>query len=140
MSTRGLGPGLAKTKPLPLISERDAVLVRTNDGAWRALLETADAVSEGQVRGGTWFGTTSLLLRPVDDDAPRLAAIAARCIHVRLRALRFARREAQARAPGALGPSQCQIRFRDQNGVVRIDIDVEAPMVRSRADETLTLR
>jgi hypothetical protein len=123
------GPGLRKTQGLPLVERRETLLVRTHDAAWRLVFEAADAVSEGQLRGDTWFGSTSLLLRAEDSVPASLPAIAARCIHIRLRAIRFARREAQARAPGSLAQSRCDVRFSAHPGGIRIDVDIEADLL-----------
>jgi hypothetical protein len=125
-----LRPGLAKTRGLPLVETREMVLVRTHDGPIRLLFEHADAVSEGAESHGMWRGTTSIVLRAQQVLAAPLAAIAAQCIHVRLRALRFARREAQARASGELGQARCDLRVLPHADGILVEIDVEAPILR----------
>jgi hypothetical protein len=119
--------------------------VRTTDALWRDAFETADAVSEGapreEARGHVWYGSTSLILHLSGEGATTeaerafVAAVAARDLHVRTRALRLAVREAAVRAgqasPGhALGRSKCEIRFAVDPEGVRIDVDVEAMLVR----------
>ncbi len=130
------GPGLAKTAGARLFSARQTTLVRSSDPRWRELLKLADAVSEGKERvesGGTvWYGTTSLiLLMPDLPEAERafIAAVAARDLHLRLRATRIAHREAASRAPGILGLSRCEITTAVDPRGVRIDVDVQAPLI-----------
>jgi hypothetical protein len=135
-----LRPGLAKARPAALIAVRFARLARTTDARWRELFAKADTLSEGAVReereGATWFGSTSLILVAPPDlepEARRLfAAIAARDPHVRLRAIRTAYREATLRAPGPLGASVCEIRVTKDSRGVRIDVDVQAPLIGER--------
>jgi hypothetical protein len=131
------GPGLAKTRSAPLVEERLAQVTRTSDGRWRALFDAADLVTEGAAReepqGRFWYGTTSMILPADARDAALLARVAARDVHVRLRALRAARREACLRAPGRLGRLACEIRFRAHPRGVRIDVDVQAPLIERRA-------
>jgi hypothetical protein len=130
------GPGLAKARSLPLVVARRTVLLRAPDPSWRDLFDRADTVSEGGVRdeahGRVWYGSTSLILPTGGNDAPFLAAIAARDVHVRLRAMRAARREACLRAPSRLGRIACEIRVAADAGGVRIDVDVQAPLIERR--------
>jgi hypothetical protein len=134
-------PGLVKARSLPLVLARHRLLVRTADPPWRALFERADVISEGGVRsesqGRVWYGTTSLVLArdPADADTDLLAALAARNVHVRLRALRIAHREASLRAPGRLGRFMCEIHITPSPDGVRIDVDVQAPLIERRAEE-----
>ncbi len=131
-------PGLAKGH-LPLVATRGPS-VRALDPAWRPLLEAADVVSEGSVRreGGAsvWYGSTSLIVAlPSEHGAAArafLAEVAARDPHLRLRALRLARREAGSRAPAPLGRLACEIRFSTAPEGVRIDVDVQAPLIEGR--------
>jgi len=115
--------------------------VRGADPRWRELFEHADTVSEGSVRaekaGRVWYGSTSLILRidPADagDAGPAfLAAIARRDVHVRLRAVRIAHREACARSPCRLGRFTCEIRVESDTRGVRIDVDGQAPLIERR--------
>jgi hypothetical protein len=133
------GPGIAKTR-LRLLEVARSPRVRSVDARWRVLFEKADAVSEGRVQhetgGDVWYGSTSLILAYPETATPAdrefLAAVAARDLHVRVRALRIARREAASRAPGVLGQSTCEIRFVTTKGGVRIDVDVQAPLIEGR--------
>ncbi len=138
MTTR---PGLVKGRRPPLVDVTSSPRVRTTDALWRDAFDAADAVSEGaareEARGQVWFGSTSLILRiSAGSDAERafIAAVAERDVHVRTRALRVAVREAAVRAAAtgggaALGRSKCEIRFVVDPRGVRIDVDVEAPLI-----------
>ena len=126
-------PGLAKTRGLPLLVGRRAFLLRAPDEKWRELFDSADAVSEGGARregqGRVWYGSTSLILATPAEDAPLLTALAAQDVHVRVRAIRAARREACVRAPAPLGRVACEVRFAVDPRGVRIDVDVQAPLI-----------
>ncbi len=131
-------PGLAKARELPLVLARTATLFRAPDPRWRELFDHADIVSEGSVRaetnGRVWYGSTSLILRAPDGADPvLLAGLAERDVHARLRALRTAHREACLRAPARLGRFSCEIRVAPDRGGVRIDVDVQAPLIEGRA-------
>ena len=127
------GPGLAKARSLPLLIARNAALLRAVDPAWQMLFERADTVSEGAVRneahGRVWYGSTSIILPTRASEASLLAALAARDVHVRLRAMRAARREACSRAPCRLGRMNCEIRVAPDARGVRVDVDVQAPLI-----------
>ena len=136
------GPGLTKARgALPLVSFRRGPIVRGNDAAWRALFDSADTVSEGsardEARGRVWYGTTSLIL--VLDPLPPLemqeflVAFARKDVHVRLRALRAACREAALRAPARLGSSSCEVKVTCDSRGLRIDVDVQAPLIEGGA-------
>ncbi len=130
-------PGLARARTRGLVSVRWTPLARGSDPLWRALFDAADAVSEGGVvcegRGQTWYGSTSLILglptETSDSERAFIAEVAARDLHVRLRSVRLALREAQLRAPTALGRSSCEIRVGWEARGVRIDVDVQAPLI-----------
>jgi hypothetical protein len=131
------GPGLAKARALPLVAARKTVLVRAPDPSWRELFDRADTVSEGGVcseaHGRVWYGSTSLILATSGKGHPALlAALAARDLHVRLRAIRAAHREACLRAPSRLGRIACEIRVSVDARGVRIDVDVQAPLIEKR--------
>jgi hypothetical protein len=132
------GPGLAKTRTLPGVFARSGVFVSVSDSRWRELFEKADVISEGSAREEhgerTWYGSTSLLLSAQQgDEANILYALAEHDMHVRLRALRTARREAALRAPGRLGRLACEIRVSRQTQGVRVDVEVQAPLIERRA-------
>ena len=100
-------------------------------------------MSEGAARdeatGRVWYGTTSLILHVgVDELAGETwillaTLIVRRDVHVRLRAVRTAHREACLRAPGRLGRFACEIRVVPDTRGVRIDVDVQAPLIEGRA-------
>ncbi len=101
------GPGLAKVRSSPVLFSREAVLVRPGRGRWRTSssgpTSSAKAARATSLRGRVWYGTTSLILLTDGIDTELLATLAGRDVHVRLRALRVARREACLRAPAASG-------------------------------------
>jgi hypothetical protein len=111
------------------------VLAKTHVRGWGELFDKADVVSEGSVRseagpegGRTWYGTTSVILL-LDEDREAHAAVAATDLHVRLRAVRAATREASLRAPAPLGGVSCEIRVAEDARGVRIDVEVQAPLI-----------
>jgi len=130
-----------------LLVERGGTIVRTTEGRWRELFEAADVVSEGAAREEAdgdryWYGSTSLILElPVEtslEDREQLLAIAQKDVHAHVHALRWAHREAQSRAPGQLGRLTCELRFSDDPRGLRIDVDVQAPLIeRRRVKRTL---
>lgn len=133
------GPKLRKARA-PGLVERRGDFVRTTEGRWRALFAEADTVSEGAVRdeagGRVWYGSTSLILElPVDipvEEREFLRAVAEKDVHVHVHALRCAHREAQSRAPGMLGRTVCELRFEHDPRGLRIDVDVQAPLIERR--------
>jgi hypothetical protein len=133
-------PGLAKARAAPFAVAARRLFVQTSsDPPWRELFERADVVSEGGARdepqGRIWYGSTSLVLPGSlgGPDTALLAALASRSVHVRLRAMRVAHREASLRAPGRLGRLVCEIHISPAAGGVRIDVDVQAPLIERRA-------
>lgn len=125
---------------MPDLVERSGPFIRTTEGRWRDLFGNADAMSEGGVkdeRGGrVWYGTTSLILglpveTPVEERA-FLLALAQKDVHVHVHALRCAHREAQSRAPGMLGRTVCEVTFSEDPRGLRIDVDVQAPLIERR--------
>lgn len=138
-----LGPGLAKTRGARLVEVRRVKLAKGCAARWRALFESADVVSEGSARdeakGAVWYGSTSVILAfPVEDlgetlDPELIAQFAARDPHLRLRAIRAAVREASVRAPGALGSAVCDVKVMIDLRGVRIDVDVQAPLIQGGA-------
>jgi hypothetical protein len=134
------GPGIAKARAVPLVLLRHPVLVRSSDSRLRELFERADVVSEGCLRderdapggGRSWYGSTSIILPADDRDSEWLTAVAERDLHVRVRAIRTAQREACLRAPGRLGRFVCEIRILTDVRGVRVDVDVQAPWIEGR--------
>lgn len=111
-------------------------LIHADDALWALLFDDADIVSEGAVdREGVelvYRGTTSIILstrllgRADEDFVARLARVASIDPHLRLRAVRIARREAQVRAPSALEPAHMDVVVRSVADGVRIDVEVDA--------------
>lgn len=139
MIARRRGPGLVKTTRPDLVSVRDATLVRATDARWRELFDAADAVSEGSARAegveNVWYGTTSLIVafpETSEDERRFFAELASRDPHARLRAVRIAKREAASRAPAPLGRAACEIKTSVDPKGVRIDVDVQAPLIVER--------
>lgn len=131
-------PGLVKARRPPILVAHRGVRLQSSDAPWRELFERADIVSEGSVHteldGRSWYGSTSMILRaPTDADPSLLAQVADRNVHVRLRAVRTALREASLRAPGRLGRLMCELRVSPDPVGVRIDVDVQAPLIERRA-------
>ncbi len=131
------GPGLAKTRGERLVRARVLTFLRGSEGRFRAMFEAADVMTEGAVQveaeAAVWYGTTSLVLPwPSELCSPTVrdfvAAVATRDPHVRLRAMRTARREACLRAPSPLGRAECELRMEARNDGLRIDVDVQAPL------------
>lgn len=114
--------------------------MRTTEGRWRDLFACCDAMSEGAVKDERgerhWYGSTSLILGlPVEtpvEERSFLLALAKKDVHVHVHALRCAHREAQSRAPGLLGRVVCEVRFSDDPRGLRIDVDVQAPLIERR--------
>ncbi len=140
MSAHALGPGLRKARVPSPIEERAVRFFRAFAPDVRRRIEEADAVSEGAVReddeGATWFGTTSMLVGlggvPLELH-PTFHVLLTRDLHARARIVRVAHREASFRAPAPLGRLECDVRFEATSGAVRIDVDVQAPLIgRSR--------
>jgi len=132
-------PGLAKARRPSLVAALHTARVRAADAMWRELFDAADSISEGSARaeiaGAVWYGTTSLILvlpssaRATEEERVFLAAVAERDLHVRLRALRAAQREASMRAPAPLGVFHSEIHVQPDPRGVRIDVDVQAPLI-----------
>ncbi len=128
------GPGLAKTRHPPLFHSRTLSLLASSDGRWEKLFEKADVVSEGAPRGEgverSYFGSSDivLLLGPErgGETLDGLASAIAMDPHVRLRAMRMARREAQQRANGPLDSLRAEITVRACARGVAVHVDVEA--------------
>ena len=134
------GPTIVKARKPALVSMDRRARLRVHEAVWREMFDRADLVSEGSCRDEkgvrVWYGTTSLIL-PLGlpfthEERHFLAAVAARDLHVRLRAIRVAHREAQSRAPAALDNATCEITVSSDPGGVRIDVDIQAPLIEGR--------
>lgn len=144
MRKKAKGPGLAKTRRLPLLRRRSVELWQSVDYRWRELFENADVMSEGAVRheagSSVYYGSTSVLLQSGSrsgaiGDIPmaQLARILAADPHVRLRAVRVACLEAELRAPGPIGRVRAELFVRADRRGVRVDVDVEARLLADSA-------
>ena len=146
MSSALVRPPLAKVRQPALARDRSITLVIGVDGRLREIFDGADVVSEGESRaevagGVVYYGSTHLLLAPVsaggrvaDADVAVLARIASVDPHVRVRALRVARREAISRAGATLGPSLAEIHVETSPRGVVVHVDLMASVVGARAD------
>lgn len=137
------GPGLSKTKGGALGKSRSGALLGTADARWRDLVESADVLSEGSPRleatGSTWYGSTSLVVALPEtsaDDRAHILMLASGDPHLRVRVLRLAHREASARAPAPLGRVVCEVRAVADPRGLRIDVDVQAPLIGVRVPGT----
>jgi hypothetical protein len=140
MNACAKGPGLAKTRAAPLYRARTVRLVSGCDARWQALFDGADVVSEGAPRGEDphreYFGSTDivLLVQPerTGDDLETIADLVARDPHVRVRALRMARREAAQRAMGPLDRMWSEISVTSSDRGVSVHVEVQAPVLPDR--------
>lgn len=130
----GRGPGIAKTRRAPLFHSRTLLLFSSSDARWQELFENADVVSEGAPRGEgverSYFGSSDIVLRVhperSGDTMEALASAIARDPHVRVRAVRMARREAQQRADGPLDSLRAEITVAPRANGVTVHVEVEA--------------
>jgi len=138
------GPGIAKIRAVPLVSERRVTLTAPNLGRWRELIEGADVMSEGRSKDELgeliYYGSTSLLIASVSGGGALpdlwiagLARLLAHDPHVRLRALRVAQREAITRADAPLGPIRAELVVSASPRGVSLLVDVTARVERGRA-------
>jgi hypothetical protein len=134
-------PGLAKIRGVPLVQRRRIELRTAHEGRWREILDAADVVSEGRARqeGASlvYYGSTSVLLPRrsaggllPDLDVASLTAVLRLDPHVRLRALRIAHREAQARAGASMRMMLAEIQINETRRGVIIAIEVTARLAR----------
>lgn len=140
MHPRSACPGLAKIRAVPLVQRRSVELCTAHEGRWREILEAADVMSEGSARRegslSVYYGSTSVLLPRrseggllPDLDVASLAAVLRLDPHVRLRALRIARREASTRAGAPLGSLDAEIRIDEAARGVVIAVEVTATLL-----------
>lgn len=130
-------PGPVKVRAITAFLTKEKAFVRTLEGSIRAWLESADVVSEGSVEGGQrYFGSTSIVLPWSAAPDPRLRdARAALSLtgdpHLRVLALRIARREAESRVRAALACMRADLSsYPSASGFV-IAVDVEIPIAAS---------
>lgn len=134
-------PGLTKIRRVPLLQRRCVELCTISEGRWRDILEAADVVSEGSARlegaALVYYGSTSVLLPRrsaggvlPDVDVTALASVLRLDPHVRLRALRIARREAQSRAGAPMRTVLADMQVTEAPRGVVIAVDVSAHLMR----------
>jgi hypothetical protein len=133
-------PGLAKTTRVQLFQSRTLRLVASSDARWGELFDTADVMSEGAPRGEgserSYFGSSNIILLIAPEDPSQtvqsLAGAVARDPHVRLRAMRVARREAAQRADAPLDRVRTEITVSPCTTGVAVHVDVEASVLPDR--------
>lgn len=133
MTSLAIGPGLAKVRLVRLVRTRTLPLVQLARGPLLAAVAAADVVSEGSIDGERYFGTTDILLRVAEGERELVAAMAGRDPHLRVHAVRVARREACSRVPGTLGTVHAELVVTIDGGGVRLHVDLEAGVVLARA-------
>jgi hypothetical protein len=137
MSAKRRGPGLAKTRRLPIVREQTLQLWEAADYRCRELFESADVMSEGATRsepdGIFYYGSTSVVLPVVscgglipDEQVDRVASALRGDPHARVRAIRIAYLEAQLRAQAPIGRLLADVVVRRDRSGVRLDVEVEA--------------
>ena len=129
--------GLAKARLRRAFTLEHMTRARSEDAFWRDLFKSADVVSEGAVQGardgGCYYGTTNIVVTfPAEfesRDCVAHAAVARACVHVKLRALRVARREAQSRANTDLAASHCELAFTSDDTRLHIHVELSAKVL-----------
>lgn len=133
--------GLAKARLRRAFTLEHMTRARSEDAFWRDLFKSADVVSEGAVQratagaldGACYYGTTNIVVTfPAEFELRECAAhaaIARACVHVKLRALRVARREAQSRANMDLAASHCELAFTSDATKLHIHVELSAKVL-----------
>jgi hypothetical protein len=137
------GPGLVKTTRAQLFQSRTFRLVASSDARWGEIFDTADVMSEGAPRGEgsdrSYFGSSNIILliapEGPEQTAQSLAGAVALDPHVRLRAMRVARREAAQRAQGPLDRMRTEITVSSCPQGVAVHVEVEAQVLRDRRNK-----
>lgn len=146
MPTAPPAPAAPQRKPMATarrvsLFERE-IRVRLSSPAIEILFGLAQVLSEGQVDGGGYFGSTMVTIDlsratgAVSDEcdaatARRVADLLASDPRVRRRATELAIAEAEARAGCQLVSPQVDLRVRASGVHVQIDVDVEATQARA---------
>jgi len=138
------GPGLVKTTRAQLFHSRTLRLLASSDARWGAIFDTADVMSEGAARGEgsdrSYFGSSNIILliapEGPEQTVQTLAGAVALDPHVRLRAMRVARREAAQRAHGPLDRVRTEITVSPCAKGVAVHVEVEAQVLRDRRVKT----
>lgn len=129
-------PGLVKVRRAPHFSTTTKSFVKLLDGAVKTWVELADVVSEGSSQSDAqgrpvYFGSSSIVLewsRAPDERLcdPELSPLVMSDPHLRVRALRIARREAEVRAGGELCSMRADLLAHTSRRGIVLTIDVEA--------------
>jgi hypothetical protein len=129
MPERRIGPGLQKVRHPPPIAKQQRRLWRLEPHWIHAWFEHADILSEGAARDGAYFGTTSILIDFTRHKPAKAVQFPLGVLqydpHVRVYALRLARREAQVRSASPLATVHSELTFQvlDQRLVIRVDVE-----------------
>jgi hypothetical protein len=147
-STRSMAPRVPPLKPGTLIRRvplfQREIRVHLSGVAIEILFDFASVLSEGQIDGGWYYGSTMITMdlgRTADRlsdvcdaaSAQRLGALLITDERVRARARQIARGEADRLAGAPLGGPQIDLRARASGVHLHLDADVEAP-VAARAE------
>ncbi|MBL8743343.1 MAG: hypothetical protein JNK04_19665 [Myxococcales bacterium] len=126
-------PGLAKARQRSILGQKTRQFIRAQEASLRSWMDHADVVSEGRTNGDRYFGSTSIFL--AWHKAPEglsYGGDAAHALlydpHLRVRALRLARREAEARATGNLSSMSADLRTDFDARGMFVTVDVEAAL------------
>jgi hypothetical protein len=138
------GPGLVKTTRAQLFHSRTLRLLASSDARWGEIFDAADVMSEGAPRGEgsdrSYFGSSNIILliapEGPEQTVQTLAGAVALDPHVRLRAMRVARREAAQRAHGPLDRVRTEITVSPCAKGVAVHVEVEAQVLRDRRAKT----
>ena len=112
----------------------------SSDARWAEIFESADVMSEGAPRGEgserSYFGSSNIILLVAPEDPNQTVQSLAGAIacdpHVRLRAMRVARREAAQRANAPLERVRTEITVSPCATGVAVHVDVEALVLPDR--------
>ena len=139
--------GLAKARLRRAFTLERVTRARSEDAFWRDLFKSADVMSEGAVQGtrdASYYGTTNIVVTfPAhfeSNECAAHAAVARACVHVKLRALRVARREAQSRANLDLAASHCELAFTSDATRLHIHIELSAKVLHKNSRGSVKAR
>jgi hypothetical protein len=139
MPERRIGPGLRKVRHPPPIARQTRRLWRIEPHWIKAWFEHSEILSEGAARDGSYYGTTSIMIdftRHGDSKAVQFPlSVLQYDPHVRVHALRLARREAQVRSSAPLATVHCELTFQilERRVVIRIDAESKQLILEPRS-------
>ncbi|MCA9602804.1 MAG: hypothetical protein R3A78_09735 [Polyangiales bacterium] len=136
--------GLARAVRCPVfrVGDHDCL----TRAAEEELFRMADVLSEGEVDGPSFHGSTMIAIdlerlqwvvrEPLTEElSGRLAASVERSVRVHLRAMRLARAEAERRASTVvLGTSRTEVHVSLRGTRLHLDVDFEAPVLEDFAE------